>query len=72
MGKFRFKRQYNEAIAVYQNLSQDNISKAQALRQAQLDFIQGKLTAKDITDRTGARRSVKGQQPVDSLAYPYY
>ncbi|GAB4178121.1 MAG: hypothetical protein Fur006_10320 [Coleofasciculaceae cyanobacterium] len=56
----------------YQNLSQGNISKAEALRQSQLDFIQGKLTVKDTTDRAGSRRYIEGQPSVDSLAHPYY
>jgi len=56
----------------YQNLSQGNISKAEALRQVQIAFIQGKLTVKDTTDRAGARRAIEGQLPVDSLAHPFY
>lgn len=56
----------------YSRLSQGNISKAEALRQAQLEFIQGKLTSKDTIDRAGGRRYIEGQLPVDSLAHPYY
>ncbi len=56
----------------YKNLATGNLTKVEALRQAQLSLLQGKLTAKDTLDRAGARRYVPGQSPVDSFAHPFY
>lgn len=48
-------------------------TKAEALRQTQLSLLQGKLTAQDAADfdRAGVKPYVE-EQPVDSLAHPYY
>lgn len=56
----------------YKNLTTTGMTKAQALQTAQLQFIQGNLTAKNSPDRAGGRRSIPGQPPVDSLIHPYY
>jgi CHAT domain-containing protein/Flp pilus assembly protein TadD len=58
----------------YKNLATGTMSKAEALRQAQIAFLTGKLTTKntEALDRAGARRHIAGQLPIDSLAHPYY
>jgi hypothetical protein len=48
------------------------MTKAQALQNAQRQFIETKLTAKDSPNRAGGRRSIPGQPPVDSLIHPHY
>ena len=58
----------------YSKLSQGNLTKPEALRQVQIDFLKGNLTNKNAEslDRTGGRRYIEGQLPVDSFAHPYY
>ncbi|KAM3100101.1 CHAT domain-containing protein [Phormidesmis sp. 146-12] len=56
----------------YQNLATGKMTKTEALRQVQINFIKGKLTTQDTTDRAGGRRAIEGQLPIDSLAHPYY
>ncbi len=60
----------------YKNLATGQLSKAEALRQAQLEFLQAKLTAKDAPQRsdliaTGSGRS-EGHQSPANFAHPYY
>ncbi len=60
----------------YKNLATGQLSKAEALRQAQLEFLQAKLTAKDAPQRsdliaTGSGRSERHQSPAN-FAHPYY
>jgi len=55
----------------YKNLA-TGMTKAQALQNAQRQFIETKLTAKDSLPRAGGRRSIPGQPPVDSYIHPYY
>jgi CHAT domain-containing protein len=44
------------------------------MQKVQQDLIQEKLTLKDAEtlNRTGGRRQIEGQLPVNSLAHPYY
>ena len=56
----------------YKQLATGKVTKAEALRQVQLSFLQGKLTAKDAPDRAGGRRDRSGQLPVGSFAHPFY
>ncbi len=60
----------------YKNLATGQLSKAEALRQAQLEFLQARLTAKDAPQRsdliaTGSGRS-EGHQSPANFAHPYY
>ncbi len=59
----------------YKHLA-NGMTKAEALRQAQLEFLQAKLTAKDAPQRsdliaTGSGRSERHQSPAN-FAHPYY
>jgi CHAT domain-containing protein len=58
----------------YTNLSQGNLSKAEALRQVQIAFINGKLTDTEAKalNRAGVRLYREGQLPHGSFAHPYY
>jgi len=61
----------------YKNLATNKVSKAEALRQAQLSLLQGKLTAKDAPARADVEvtvapgtRTVQRRSP--NFAHPYY
>lgn len=56
----------------YQNLAHGTLTKSQAMQQVQLDFLNGKITLKELQDlRASARRHVEGGGAVD-LTHPYY
>ncbi|MFM2432823.1 MAG: hypothetical protein RLZZ511_4037 [Cyanobacteriota bacterium] len=55
----------------YGKLAKGNISKAEAIRQVQIDFLKGKLTAQDAPIRAGARPLVEGSNHND-FTHPYY
>jgi CHAT domain-containing protein len=46
-------------------------TKAEALQQVQIEFLNSTLTTKDLP-RAGARLYIPGQLPPDSLAHPYF
>jgi CHAT domain-containing protein/tetratricopeptide (TPR) repeat protein len=59
----------------YQNLAGGTMTKAEALRQVQRDFINGKLTAKDAPNRSDIAVQVtnpRGQIGSQTFAHPYY
>ncbi len=60
----------------YKHLATGKMTKAEALRQAQLEFLQAKLTVEDAPQRsdliaTGPGQS-EGRQPLANFAHPYY
>ena len=62
-----FYQQLNQAGAAGQQLT-----KAQAMRQVQLDFIRGQRTLNDVTERAGIRIEGPPQHRPQSLSHPYY
>jgi CHAT domain-containing protein len=56
----------------YQKLAQNNLTKAEALRQAQLELIQGRLTARDAPPRSDVEVQSMDNQPPADFSHPYY
>ena len=58
----------------YTQLATGKLTKAEALRQTQISFLNGTRTTQSFTDlaRAGVRLYIPGQLPVNSLAHPYY
>ena len=60
----------------YRRLSQGNISKAEALRQVQIEFLKGKLTVQDASTRSdipvGLESGTRSPSATTDFSHPYY